>query len=365
MTKILLEYYNKGASLIRLDAILYMWKQLGTTCAHLPQTHALIQAWRLVTELVFKEAVILAEVSAPHVENITYLGDGTNECHMIYQFPLAPLVLYSFLKNDASVLTNWAKSMDFSHEQASFFNLLACHDGIGLQPARGILQEEEISWLVEQSEERGGKITYKSLGDGSKLPYELNIVYRDAIKDLSADEQTNIERYLCAYSIILVVKGVPGIYIHSLLGSENAYDEREKTGRNRSVNRKKFELKQIENELNKNINNRKTIFEKFKHMIETRQKYDVFDPFNSPMEVLDLGNSVFAVLRKSADGSKAFVALHNVSPHAVEAKISSDMIDQINKDTVLTDVLTNNNVEQNKDGAIQLNAYEYKWLMLN
>lgn len=322
MSKILLEYYLRGASLVRLDAILYLWKEIGTDCVHLPQTHAVIQIWRDVTELVMPEGVILAEVSAPHVKNMTYLGNGTNECNMIYQFPLAPLTLYSFLKQDASVMTQWAAGVQAPAREATFFNLLACHDGIGVMPARGILPEEEILWLAQQVKQRGGDVSYKANSDGSESPYELNIVYRDAISDPSATPQENTRRFLCAYAIILAMRGVPGLYVHALLGSHNAPEEVAKTGIKRSVNRKKFTMDTLVKELENEACDRAPVMQGFANMIRARKAITAFEPYGD-MKIFDAGKECFVIARKSSVDAGVALALYNVTGKPVTVRVDA------------------------------------------
>ncbi len=365
MSKILLEYYLHGASMIRLDAILYMWKQIGTDCVHLPQTHALIQVWRDMTELVMPEAVILAEVSAPHVKNMTYLGNGKNECNMIYQFPLAPLTLYSFLKQDASIMTEWADKISVPDKAATFFNLLACHDGIGVMPARGILPEEEILWLADEMKKRGGDVSYKTNSDGTKSPYELNIVYRDAIRDLNADENTNTQRFLCAYAIILAMRGVPGLYVQALLGSYNSPEEVEKTGMKRSINRKKFDMEALVAEMQDTKSYRYPVLQGFADMMQARRNITAFDPYGE-MKILDLGKECFAIARKNeADGGIA-LALYNVTQKPVSVRISSEKLKAAwgKMPIHLNSVFAKANAEIKDDILTwQLPGYGYEWII--
>jgi len=92
---VLLGYAENGASLIRLDAIPYLWKELGTSCAHLPQTHELIKLMRDVYDAVAPHVLLLTETNVPHHENVSYFGARGDEAQMIYNFSLAPLILWS------------------------------------------------------------------------------------------------------------------------------------------------------------------------------------------------------------------------------------------------------------------------------
>ena len=182
---LLLFYAEKGASWIRLDAIAYLWKEIGTPCIHLPQTHQIIQLFRSILEASGHPLLLVTETNVPHQENLSYFGDGSNEAHLVYNFALPPLVLYTILTGDASLLSQWAGSLRLPSPQVTFFNFLASHDGIGLNPARGILPEEGIDLLIEKTLAHGGLVSYKSNPDGTQSAYELNINYFDALSTVS------------------------------------------------------------------------------------------------------------------------------------------------------------------------------------
>jgi glucosylglycerate phosphorylase len=145
---IILMYAERGAQFIRLDAIAYLWKQIGTSCIHLPQTRKVIQLLRAVLNDAAPHVYLITETNVPHTDNISYFGDGTNEAQLVYNFALPPLTLHTFRTGDASILSDWASSLTLPSEQTTFFNFLASHDGVGLNPARGILSNADIDALV-------------------------------------------------------------------------------------------------------------------------------------------------------------------------------------------------------------------------
>src|SRR3989304_6108394 len=83
---LLLFYVEQGAQFIRLDAIAFLWKQPGTTCLHLPQTHAVVRLMRTLLEIPAPWVRLISETNVPHAENLSYFGDGTDEAHLVYQF---------------------------------------------------------------------------------------------------------------------------------------------------------------------------------------------------------------------------------------------------------------------------------------
>jgi sucrose phosphorylase len=209
----LLFYVQHGAKFIRLDAIAYLWKEIGTSCIHLPQTHRVIQLMRAVLDEVAPDVRLITETNVPHADNISYFGDGTNEAQLVYNFALPPLVLHSIATGNAEKLSRWAAMLTSPSPQTMFFNFLSSHDGIGMNPARGILTQAEIDALVARAIAHGGFVSYKHNSDGLKSPYELNITYFDALSNPAADESEDlqIKRFLVAHAIQFALAGVPGI----------------------------------------------------------------------------------------------------------------------------------------------------------
>ena len=91
----LLLYVQHGAEFIRLDAIAYLWKEIGTPCIHLPQTHRIVQLLRAVLDEVAPHVMLITETNVPHADNVSYFGDGYDEAQMVYNFALPPLVLHT------------------------------------------------------------------------------------------------------------------------------------------------------------------------------------------------------------------------------------------------------------------------------
>src|SRR5439155_21635029 len=128
MVDVLLGYVAAGADLLRLDAVGYLWKQLGTRCIHLPQTHAVVKLLRELLDAAAPRVALVTETNVPQAENVGYFGNGEDEAQMVYQFPLAPLVLDAFAGSDAQTLSEWAALQKAPSERCAFFNFLASHD---------------------------------------------------------------------------------------------------------------------------------------------------------------------------------------------------------------------------------------------
>lgn len=315
LIRALLFYVEQGADLIRLDAIAYLWKTIGTSCIHLEQTHLVIQLMRDVLDLVAPQVVLITETNVPHDENISYFGDGFNEAQMVYQFSLPPLILHTFRTGDASDLARWATGLQRVSDRTTFFNFTASHDGIGVQPARGILSDSEINALVQLAEAQGGHVSYKTNSDGSSSPYELNITYFDAINPPELTKrapETAVKRFICSQAIMLAFIGVPGIYFHSLFGSRNHHAGVRETGRYRSINREKVAADDLLTALERPSSVPARVFNEYKRLLSIRAGSRAFHPLGD-QTVLDVGARVFALRRTSPDGAHQVIALHNVT----------------------------------------------------
>jgi sucrose phosphorylase len=320
MLEILLLYVEKGARIIRLDAIAYLWKKIGTSSIHLEETHRVIKLMRAVLDAVAPGVFLITETNVPHEENISYFGEvdpetgRTDEAQLVYQFPLAPLVMHSLLSGDASALTSWAAELEGPAAGASFFNFTASHDGIGVMPARGLLSETEIRALVEATVAHGGRVSYKTNQDGSRSVYELNISYFDALSDPSAREPLALQvaRFAASQAIMLALAGVPGVYVHSLLGSRSWREGVARTGHNRTINRQKFDRFDLEQELRDPTSLRNQVYAAYTRLLSARGSSAAFHP-HGDQQLLPLSSGVFALLRTSPDRKSRVVCLHNVS----------------------------------------------------
>ncbi len=314
MIDVLLLYVEQGAEIIRLDAIAYLWKKLGTSCIHLPETHRVVKLFRAILDAVAPGVMLITETNVPHEENISYFGTGTDEAQLVYQFPLPPLVLHSIATGNASTLTTWASDLTLPSDQTTFYNFLASHDGIGVRPVEGILAPNEVQGLVDRTLAHGGHVSYKTNADGSQSVYELNISYFDALSDPKADEPLalQVQRFMASQAIMLALQGLPAIYVHSLFGSRNAYEGVTRTGRYRSINREKFQRADLDAALSDPESRRAMVFNAYRHMVQVRAQHPAFHP-NGSQRVLTLDPAVFAVLRTSPDGSDQILCLTHVS----------------------------------------------------
>ncbi|WP_198670565.1 alpha-amylase family glycosyl hydrolase [Oceanicella sp. SM1341] len=314
---LMLFYVEQGARLIRLDAIGFIWKEPGTTCMHLPQAHGIIQAIRMILDHVTPGTILITETNVPHADNISYFGDGTNEAHMVYQFPLPPLVLHAFLNGDGTKLKSWLAALEPAPGDATFFNFLSSHDGVGLRPVEGLLEKAEIDAMVAHVRAVGGQVSMRSTPAGES-PYELNTTYLDGLSRPGDSDAVIAARMMAAQSILVALAGVPAIYVHSLLGSRNDLEGLARTGRARSINRAKIDMPGLEADLARPDSLRSLVLEGHRALLANRRALSAFHP-KAAQQVLPAAPGVFALLR--GEGAEAVCALVNLTDAPQEVEV--------------------------------------------
>lgn len=351
MVNVLLDYLKRGADYVRLDAVGYMWKTPGTRCIHLEKTHQLVKLFRAIADQVAPGTVIITETNVPHQDNISYLGNGHDEAQMVYQFSLPPLVLHAIHTGSARALRQWASALDLSSNDTTFFNFLASHDGIGLNPARGILSEVEIVALVRDLALEGALVSYKNNPDGTTSPYEINVTYLDALNREDDDDATRLKRFLLAHAILLVFPGVPAIYIQSILGGRNHYDGVRAAGNNRAINRQKYDLQQIEGDLAGGNWLRQQVYTRLGQLIQLRRRQPAFHPDN-PMTLYESENAVLVLRRHQPESGDGLLCVFNLSGRSVET--------QLPVAHTLQDVVSGEKIDGTQ--PVKLDAWQFMWL---
>ena len=276
MLDVLLFYVSKGAKIIRLDAVGFLWKKDNSTCIHLHETHAIIKIIRLVIDKIAPGVLLVTETNVPHIENISYFGNG-DEAHMVYNFTLPPLLAFSLLNETTTKLQEWAGKLELRHEGTCFFNFLSSHDGVGLRPVDGILEHEELQTILDAAQANGGKVSYRH-DKGLPSPYEVNCNYFSLLHGVESDKGLAIKRTLLAHAILLSFPGLPAIYFHSIFGQENDLKGLENSGYNRAINRQKFTLDNIEKNIRENGSSANMILRHIGQLIRVKQSHPQFHP---------------------------------------------------------------------------------------
>lgn len=354
MLDILLSYVQHGAGIIRLDAIGFLWKQVGTTCMHLPETHVVVKLMRDLVDDLAPGTILLSETNVPHDENVSYFGEG-DEAHIVYQFSLAPLLLDAFLTGDADPLSDWLSGLEFPGEGMTYFNFTASHDGIGVRPLEGLVSPDRVDGLVEGVRRRGGLVSTRRKPDGTESPYELNISYVSAMDspgELSRDDHAR--SFLASQGLMLSLKGVPGIYFHSLVGTQNYTEGVEQTGHNRTINRRKFDSDELRRTLSDESSVQHKIFDGYRRMLKVRVAQPAFHP-DAEQCILDThDNSIVAFTRSSLEGNQQILVIVNVG-----AKPVSVDLERFNGVEGTEDLLSG---KRTKNRTYEIAAHDIAWL---
>jgi sucrose phosphorylase len=358
---VLLVYIRRGADILRLDAVTYLWAEPGTSCASLEETHEIIKLFRDAVELVAPGVALITETNVPHEENISYFGNGHDEAHMVYNFALPPLVLHTFYSEDATALSDWAAGLETPSKTTHFFNFLDSHDGFGVMGVRNILPQEAIDEMIRRAEEHGGMVSYRTDREGGESPYEINITLFSALNNEDDGEELDLQirRLLAARNISLVLQGVPAAYLLGLIGKRNDVEAALATESKRAINRTILDydllVKSYEDPQNKLHRIRE-----LGGLVYIRQRHRAFHP-NGPQKVLKLSSGVFALLRISPEGDEHILTLTHVANRVCEFQVPLDQVGV--SDTEWHDLITEG-VRSARDGElpIRLEPYEILWL---
>ena len=301
-----------GVHIFRLDAVAFLWKKIGTNCLNLPETHEVVRLLRTLVEHAKADAILITETNIPNRENLSYFGNA-NEAHMIYNFSLPPLLLNTMVTGNCHYLKQWQMSMPPAQNGTAYFNFIASHDGIGLRPAEGLLNDEEIASLINTMQSFGGKISWSTGTHGVKRPYEINIALFDALQGTTkGPDDRGVERFICAHAIMIALEGVPAFYIHSLPGTRNDYENMEEKGYNRAINRHQWVLAELQEILDEDSTENFTVYNLLKQIIMIRQQQPAFHP-NATQFTLHTGDQLFSFWRQSVDRRQSIFCIYNIS----------------------------------------------------
>ena len=315
-------YLDMGVKIFRFDAVAFLWKVVSTSCINLPQTHEVVRLLRTLIEHAQTDAIIITETNIPNTQNLTYFGNA-NEAHAIYNFSLPPLLINTLVTGDCSYLKRWLMSMPPSQNGTTYFNFIASHDGIGLRPAEGLLNDDEINRLVETMQDFGGRISWRSTDSGEQKPYEINIALFDALQGTTeGKDELGLQRFICAHAIMFALEGIPGIYIHSLLGTHNDLEKVENTQQSRSINRHRWDYEALQQKLSDDTEHHTIVLASMKQLLDIRIKQPAFHP-NATQFTLHLGVHLFGFWRQSQDRAQSIFCVSNITDQEVELSINS------------------------------------------
>ena len=311
--KIIRQYLDNGVKIFRFDAVAFLWKQSGTDCINLDQTHEIIRLFRTLIEHADPEAMIITETNIPNDQNLTYFGNA-NEAHAIYNFSLPPLLVNTLITGDSTYLKSWQMSMPPAQNGTFYFNFIASHDGIGLRPTEGLLSEQQLNSLLETMQNFGGRVSWRSTKEGYSKPYEINISLYDALRGTvkGGEDDSGMDRFICAHAIMFGLEGVPGLYIHSLLATGNDYVKLENTSHNRAINRHRWDYDDLKIMLENDENQHYQALDRLQYLLRLRIRQPAFHP-NATQFTLQLKKRFFGFWRQSIDRRQSIFCVSNIS----------------------------------------------------
>lgn len=350
-------HVDNGVQIIRLDAVAFLWKEVGSPSIHLPQTHAVVKLMRLLCDYAAETVILLTETNVPKAENLSYFG-RRDEAHAIYNFPLPPLILHAMMSGSASYLRRWQKGMPPAQLGCAYLNFTASHDGIGMRPAEGILPAEEQAKMIGVIRDVGGLVSMRALPGGGEAPYEINTTFYEATgRTFAGADDFHFERFICSQTIVMSLEGIPAFYIHSMLATPNDHDQVERRGMNRAINRHNWDYPTLNALLDDPTTIHARVLAALSERLKIRARQSAFHP-NATQFTMSLRDDVFGVWRQSLDRHQSIFALHNVSAEAVEiAKESMNLID----DEDWFDLLSGESIEAGDD-TITLAPYQCRWI---
>lgn len=354
--RIIRTHIDNGVQIIRLDAVAFLWKEVGSPSIHLPQTHAIVKLIRLLCDYAIEPIVLLTETNVPKAENLSYFGKR-DEAHVIYNFPLPPLILHALLSGSAKYLDKWQRSMPPAPLGCAYLNFTASHDGIGMRPAEGLLSSEDQAAMIRAVESAGGLVSMRALPDGGEAPYELNTTYFAALgQTFDGPDEYHLERFLCSQTIVMSLEGIPAFYIHSMLATPNDSEAVVRRGMNRAINRHRWDYGALQALLADDSTVHSKVLNGLKQRLTIRQKQSAFHP-NATQFTVNTGDArVFGIWRQSLDRNQSIFALHNVSKDTLTLPVSTLNIiaDEDWRDLLSGDLIP--------DDDIVLGPYQCRWI---
>ncbi|THH35305.1 alpha-amylase [Aliishimia ponticola] len=350
-------HVDMGVRILRLDAVAFLWKEIGTPSIHMPQTHAVVQLLRVLTDFLEETVVLLTETNVPKAENLSYFGQS-NEAHAIYNFPLPPLILHAMLSGSAKYLRRWQATMPPAPLGCVYLNFTASHDGIGMRPAEGLLPGTEIAQMIQTLTNDGALVSMRTLPDGTASVYELNCGYYPAVaRTFKGAEEWHMERFLTSQTIVMSLEGVPAFYIHSMLATPNDLEGVERRGMNRAINRHRWDYETLLERLNDPESDQAKVLHALSERLKLRSRQPAFHP-NATQFTLALDERVFGIWRQSLDRRQSVFALHNVSDETVDVPL--DALNLI-ADAHWHDLLSGEEIHPEIE-TVALAPYQCRWI---
>ena len=332
MTDNMLYLCNRGVDVIRLDAVPYIWKQLGTPCRNLMQVHTLVRIMRMAAEVVCPGTLLLGEVVMEPSKVVPYFGSiDKPECHILYNVTTMATTWHTVATKDVRLLKHQLETVFALPKEYTFLNYLRCHDDIGWGLDYGFLRQfgvdevahkkflnEYFRGLSFHSDARGELYNDDPrLGDARLCGTTASLCGLEAAhkgKNRAAAE-TALRLDLMLHAFMFTLSGVPVLYSGDEIGLENDYsyhDDPVKAEDSRYLHRGNMDWKRAASR-----NRKSGIVSELFHTLLTiegqRSEYNVFDD-DADTWVLDTKNDHILGIGRYYREEK-LLALFNFSDH--------------------------------------------------
>lgn len=359
---------NQGMDIIRIDAVPYIWKELGTSCRNLKEVHTIVRMMRMIAEIVCPSVILLGEVVMEPEKVVPYFGTVEKpECHMLYNVTTMATTWNSIATRDIRLLKKQMDIVSRLPKQYTFLNYLRCHDDIGW----GIDFDTMKQWGMEEPSHKRylndyftGKIA-DSISRGEL--YNDDPVTQDArfcgttasmcgieaagFEGNAEKMQTAIQEDLMLHAYMLTQSGIPMLYSGDELGQVNDYsykDDAEKASDSRYLHRGAF-LWELADKRKDLSTVQGQLFQMLNRLEQIRRQENVFSQ-EAEVYTYDVHNdSILGILREYK--GERFIALFNFSENEQTAWMQEEGIFRN---------LVNGEIVEVKDPVLK--GYEFVWM---
>ena len=361
---------NKGIDVIRIDAVPYIWKELGTDCRNLPQVHTIVRMLRLLCELVCPGVLLLGEVVMAPEKLAPYFGPAcAPECHMLYNATTMCTTWHTVATRDTRLLRHQADTVAALPKDYIFLNYLRCHDDIGWGLDYPYLRQfgmEEIPHKAylnafftgefPGSFARGERYNDDPrLGDARLCGTTASLLGIEAAEDAGDTQalERAIDRELMLHAWLLGQSGVPILYAGDEIGQRNDYsyrDDPQKAEDSRYIHRGAFDWAQSELRHDPATRQGK-LFQGLRKLEKIRCEQSIFSA-DADVAAFDAGNTALLGIRRRRKG-RTLTMVYNFSEHWQHAELNATgfHVDLVRGETI--DLV----------GTWELPPYGFVWLL--
>lgn len=359
---------NQGMDIIRIDAVPYIWKELGTSCRNLKEVHTIVRMMRMIAEIVCPSVILLGEVVMEPEKVVPYFGTVEKpECHMLYNVTTMATTWNSIATRDIRLLKKQMDIVSRLPKQYTFLNYLRCHDDIGW----GLDFDTMKQWGMEEPSHKrylNDYFTGKIEGSISRGElYNDDPVTQDArfcgttasmcgieaagFEGNAEKMQTAIQEDLMLHAYMLTQSGIPMLYSGDELGQVNDYsykDDAEKASDSRYLHRGAF-LWELADKRKDLSTVQGQLFQMLNRLEQIRRQENVFSQ-EAEVYTYDVHNdSILGILREYK--GERFIALFNFSENEQTAWMQEEGIFRN---------LVNGEIVEVKDPVLK--GYEFVWM---